>query len=188
MIALRGLVLLAVLGAAACATSAPAPPQPTHGPTLSFGAAVGEVSAGTAVVWCRCDCATTLHVQRDGAAAPLSARVGHEHDFTGVVVLEGLQPSTSYSYRAWCGDELETAVHGWFRTPPAQGYAAPVRFIWSGDLGGQNICRDAAVGYFIFDRLRARDPDFFVALGDMIYADDTCDAIGRCGNRQIPGP
>ena len=33
-----------------------------------------------------------------------------------------------------------------------------------------------------------RHPDFFVALGDMIYADDACAAVGRFGNPQVVGP
>ena len=36
--------------------------------------------------------------------------------------------------------------------------------------------------------MRERQADFFVALGDMIYADDACAAIGRFGNAQVVGP
>jgi alkaline phosphatase D len=42
-------------------------------------------------------------------------------------------------------------------------------------------------GYPIFDTLREAEPDLFVALGDMIYADGTCEGIGRLGNAQVPG-
>ena len=29
--------------------------------------------------------------------------------------------------------------------------------------------------------------DFFIGLGDMIYADGTCEATGRYGNAQVAG-
>jgi alkaline phosphatase D len=66
--------------------------------------------------------------------------------------------------------------------------ARAVRFAWGGDVGGQNVCRDRTRGYPIFSVLAERGLDFFVGLGDMIYADDPCLPRGRYGNRQIPGP
>ena len=36
--------------------------------------------------------------------------------------------------------------------------------------------------------ITARTPDVFIALGDMIYGDNPCTAVGRYGNAQIPGP
>ena len=72
--------------------------------------------------------------------------------------------------------------------PPAPEVGRPLRIVWSGDLGGQNVCRDAARGYPIFPVITARTPDVFIALGDMIYGDDACTAVGRYGNAQIPGP
>ncbi len=68
--------------------------------------------------------------------------------------------------------------------PPATDQA--VRFAFGGDLAGQNVCRDLDQGFPIFHQVLARRPDFFVALGDMIYADDVCTAIGRYGNQQVP--
>lgn len=64
--------------------------------------------------------------------------------------------------------------------------ADTIRFAFGGDLAGQNVCRDAELGFPIFRQILARRPDFFVALGDMIYADNTCEAIGLYGNRQLP--
>lgn len=61
-----------------------------------------------------------------------------------------------------------------------------LRFAFGGDLAGQNVCRDQARGFPIFEQILAHQPDFFVALGDMIYADDLCSAVGRYGNAQIP--
>lgn len=50
----------------------------------------------------------------------------------------------------------------------------PVTFAWSGDLGGQGRCRRGAPGYPIFDVMRARQPDFFLFLGDTMYGDNLC--------------
>jgi alkaline phosphatase D len=74
-----------------------------------------------------------------------------------------------------------------FRTAPDAGTPRAVSFTFGGDVGGQNVCRDAREGYPIFDAVAAAQPDFFVALGDMIYADDVCLAEGRYGNAQVPG-
>lgn len=59
---------------------------------------------------------------------------------------------------------------------------------FSGDLGGQNACRDARRGYPIFNAILARPADAFIALGDMIYADGRCEARGPFDNAQVPGP
>ncbi len=75
---------------------------------------------------------------------------------------------------------------GTFRTAPDAYAAAPVRLAWGADLGGQNVCRDAEKGFEIFDAIRASTPDLFIGGGDMIYADDLCDAVGHYGNPQIP--
>jgi alkaline phosphatase D len=79
-------------------------------------------------------------------------------------------------------------VSGRFRTAPSPSEAAAVRFVFGGDVGGQNVCRDAARGYPIFATILDRAPDFFVALGDMVYADGACLADGALGNPQIAGP
>ena len=51
---------------------------------------------------------------------------------------------------------------------------ASMTFAWSGDLGGQQRCRRGAAGYPIFDVMRAQQLDFFLFLGDTMYADDVC--------------
>ncbi|MGB5831945.1 MAG: alkaline phosphatase D family protein [Thiohalocapsa sp.] len=75
---------------------------------------------------------------------------------------------------------------GSFRTAPDRYAAAPVKLTWGGDLGGQNVCRDAERGFEIFDAIGDVAPDLFIGAGDMIYADDACEVVGRYGNAQIP--
>ncbi len=174
---------LACLLLAACM---PAARGPAVHPARA-AAAVGEVTATSAVVWARCAGATHAALQL-GDGAPTVVEVGAERDFTARIPVGSLASRARHDYRVWCDADVEHAIDGTFRTAPGAAEAAPVRLAWGGDVGGQNVCRDAVVGYDVFDQLRARDPDFFVALGDMIYADDACLALGRYGNRQIPGP
>jgi len=114
-------------------------------------------------------------------------------DYTGKMVLKDLFDGSLYTYRVWFDDRFEGrrgqqgAIQGTFRTPPQANVGRELTFAWGGDVGGQNVCRDAGEGYAIFRALSSRRPDFFVGLGDMIYADNTCEATGRYGNRQVRG-
>jgi alkaline phosphatase D len=157
---------------------------------LTHGIAVGEVRDTSAVIWGRCSRSGILHVAMDARPAA-ATRVTAARDFTGRVLIQGLEPATAHRYRAWCAAESRSddsrAEQGTFRTAPARSDPKPVRFAWGGDVGGQNVCRDAERGYPIFAAVAARRPEFFVGLGDMIYADDGCAGAGRYGNAQLPG-
>lgn len=160
-------------------------------PTASGAAAelaVGEVTERSAVVWARCAPPDTLRVHLDGRDGDLGRAVDATSDGTAQIALAGLTPATRYRVRAWCGAESGAARGATFRTAPAADVAAPLRFAFGGDVGGQNVCRDAQRGYPIFTQIAGRRPDFFIGLGDMIYADDPCLPIGRYGNAQLPGP
>lgn len=121
-----------------------------------------------------------------------ATEVGAASDFTGKVRVDGLASATEYHYRVWfsAGDLNRRAEHdraeGSFHTPPQPDVAAPVGFAFGGDLGGQNACRDRKEGYPVFHAILAQEPDFFAAVGDMIYADGNCRSVGRYGNEQIP--
>jgi alkaline phosphatase D len=168
---------------------------PPIGPVVTHGVVVGDVTPRSALLWARADREATLHVRLSGGAhrplEPVTVRASD--DLTGQVELEGLRPATTYDYRAWFssgppgrgrGPDLE----GSFETPPAGEDGAAVRVAFGGDVAGQNVCRDAAEGFPIMDTIRAWDPDVFVGLGDMIYADNSCEAVGRYGNVQLGGP
>lgn len=182
------------------AASAPEPSATVPTPLapslpLPSGLAFGELSEGEVLVWSRCDRAATLHAQLADGNATEHARVTvtAERDFAASLAFSNLAPGRRYDAAAWCteADLAESvprpgAVTGHFTTPPAATTAASVRFAWGGDLGGQNVCRDAALGYPIFGPLGAGRYAFFVALGDLIYADTPCDAVGAWGNAQVP--
>ena len=64
-------------------------------------------------------------------------------------------------------------IHGTFRTLAAPTAHEGVTFGWSADIGGQARCRHhGGPGYAIFDVARMEALDFFLFLGDTVYADD----------------
>jgi alkaline phosphatase D len=152
-------------------------------PAVTHGVVVGDVTSRSAVVWARADREGTLKVHLSGGKHDGVGRitVRAADDYTGQVVLTGLTPDTDYRYRIG-------STRGSFETAPAARDAEPVRLAFGGDVAGQNVCRDTREGFPIMDTVRRFEPDVFVGLGDMIYADNGCDPVGRYGNRQLPGP
>jgi alkaline phosphatase D len=57
--------------------------------------------------------------------------------------------------------------------------ALPVRFVWSSGLGGNRNCRKPGAGYPIFGALARVPADFFLFVGDTIYADQLCGGSPR---------
>jgi len=178
--------LLVLPGAASAISAQPGTPSVTH------GVVVGDVTARSAVLWARADRAATLNVTLSGGGHGPVEQVTVEaaDDYTGKVVLDRLRPGMTYDYRVWLslgarGVAHGPAVRGSFRTPPAHNKAATVKLAFGGDVAGQNVCRDAQQGFPIMDTIREWEPDIFVGLGDMIYADNACAAAGRYGNDQL---
>lgn len=189
LLASAGTALLA-LGASA-SSAEPALPRISHGPIA------GDVTAHSAVVWARGSGSGWLRVSLvgEGLFDRHRARVALEpgRDFTAQVAFGDLAPDTRYRVRVraddgrWPWSAHSEPVEGRFRTAPAPDAARPVRVAFGGDVAGQNVCRDVHEGFPAFEAVRALAPDLFVGLGDMIYADNVCEPIGRYGNAQVPG-
>jgi alkaline phosphatase D len=182
---------LAAVALAGCAAACAGDHQVTH------GAAVGEVTDRGAVIWARTQRAGVMHVRLDGPRGRrhFSREVAAAHDYTGVIALDGLVADSRYDWTVWFSGGHAAAdppygrrATGRFRTAAAVDRRAPVAFGFGGDLAGQNVCRDAAAGFPILPQLAELELDFFIALGDMIYADSGCAPLGRYGNLQLPGP
>jgi alkaline phosphatase D len=165
---------------------------------LPQGIAVGDVTSQSALLWLRTDGPMMVQfewapvaawdiVSKMGTAVAPVARTplfmtGPETDFTLAIPLEGLTPATRYRFYVFVGTkgregtptEARVAARGEFTTLPDAASSAPVTFAWSGDLGGQGRCRRGAAGYPIFDMMRAQQLDFFLFLGDTMYADNLC--------------
>jgi len=167
-----------------------------RGPEPSHGVAFGDVTSSSVVVWSRTDRPATMHVRlaRESTFVERTARVDATHDFAATIAFDALEPRSRYDAEVWFEDGDDdgrsgrTVASGSFQTAPRDDDAAPARFAFGGDVAGQNVCRDVHDGFPIFRELASSELDFFVALGDMVYADSACRRLGRYGNAQIPGP
>lgn len=164
-------------------------------PRMTHGILSAEVTDSTALIWSRTDQPARMHVELWPPHAARTVEVSAATDFTGQVSLANLRANTRYRYAVWFsplqGGAGKPPAHlvseGTFTTAPAADQNAAVRIAWSGDFAGQNVCRDAQEGFPIFKSIAAEQADMFVGLGDMIYADNTCESVGRYGNQQVPG-
>jgi alkaline phosphatase D len=156
-------------------------------PTVTHGAAVGDVTDSSALFWARSSASAPLHLRIGGGPHdhPVPVTADPARDNTAQVQITGLAPDTDYSYRASFG--RGPAVTGSFHTAPPAKRPAAFRLDFGGDVAGQNVCKDSTDGFPILDTVRDRRPDVFMGLGDMIYADNACGLVGMYGNTQIPG-
>lgn len=166
---------------------------------LPQGIAIGDVSPTGAIVWVRTNGPALVQIEwatpaqwetasQLGTARAAVSRTDRlaatsETDYTLSIPIEGLAPATTYRYHIWIErkgsigyEQPKPAAKGTFTTLPDQDASVPVVFVWSADLGGQGHCRRGTAGYPIFDVMRRKDPDFFLFLGDTIYADNVCPA------------
>ncbi|MBN1286609.1 MAG: alkaline phosphatase D family protein [Anaerolineae bacterium] len=150
----------------------------THGPIA------GEVTSTSVVLWARAGQASDLvfavfdtpEMQGTPVASGTVAVV-EDNDFTGEVLIEGLQPATTYYYTVSAaveGAALEGSVQGQFDTAPAEDAAAAFSFTFGACIGGQGYCRPPETGWTIFETMQSETPDFFILMGDAIYADLEC--------------
>jgi alkaline phosphatase D len=166
---------LVLLGIAPSGLS-PAAPMPLaerHGVLVT----VAEVAPDRATLWVRGDSAATPVRLRYGPVdeptliTDVDVPLVPGRDRTGRAVLEGLAPGTRYGYQL-AHDGAHT--HGTFVTAPRPEADVPARVTWSGDLGANGYCRNVEDGYHIFRAMARRQPDFFLFVGDTVYADQPC--------------
>ena len=161
------------------------PPMQDSGmPMVTHGPISGEVTDTSVMVWARGSERGTLkfEVAEDaafsGSLKTASVEVAEANDLTGKVRVEGLKPDQPYYYRAILevGDQTSDSVEGQFRTAPGPDAEAAFDFLFGACLGGQGYCRDPENGWGIFEAMLAEAPDFFMLIGDSIYADTACAA------------
>ena len=175
-----------------------APPPAATSKALPQGIAIADVTSQSALLWLRTEGSLRIQVEWApvsawGSASKTATAVAPvartslfttdlESDFTLTVPFKGLAPATAYRYHVLVGPkeneglltEAQVAARGEFTTLPEARASVPMKFAWSGDLGGQRHCRRGAAGYPIFDVMRAQKLDFFLFLGDTIYSDEVC--------------
>lgn len=137
---------------------------------LSFSCAAGDVTSSGAVIWLRAqeEGLVSVHYGREPSLQEFKAtpplKVAPESDFTARILLGGLRPKTGYFYRAALRGKKPGPI-GRFVTAPLPDDPADVSFAFSGDS------RESYQPFSIMDSIRAMRPDFFMHLGDTIYAD-----------------
>jgi alkaline phosphatase D len=137
---------------------------------LSLPCAAGDVTDSAAIIWLRAERESSVVVEygKDSSflgaqkTAPIS--VSTDGDYTGKVLLRDLEPRSAYYYRAVVRDKKSGPVAR-FVTAPRADQAANVRFAFSGDT------RQRFQPFAIMDAIREKKPEFFLHLGDTIYAD-----------------
>ena len=155
---------------------------------LAQGVASGDVTSRSARIWLRTSGPAQVELEwtpdgRDGEQSrALVFSTSRDQDYTATAALDSLQPATRYRYAAKARrtdqqssrEIIEESGSGVFTTSPADDKSEPFTFLWSGDLGGQQRCRDEWVGYPIFYRMLQVKPAFAILLGDTIYGDNLC--------------
>jgi len=140
------------------------------GTGLSLCYVTGDVTPEKATIWLRAEpnSQVFLHYSKEPGLSGFSSigpfPVDGDADYTAVIELEKLEPATTYYYRAAvAGKQPGYIAH--FVTAPRPDDAAKVSFCFSGDT------RESYKPFTIMNAVRAQQPDFFVHLGDTIYAD-----------------
>lgn len=148
-------------------------------PRLTHGVQAGDVDGDRALVWARVDRPARLRVEWDTSPRFARARrvdgpdVDPTGDLCGVIALTGLPAGQSIFYRitAASGRTTSDPVVGRFASAPAAG--SSWRVAWSGDTCGQGFGIDPAHGGLrTYASIRAAEPQAFLHVGDLIYADN----------------
>lgn len=162
-------LLFGLCGALGGCTSIGSPDSAEQG-SIEFNCAVGDVTPDEAIVWIKTSDAQTLTIQYSTdpqwSTFQETAMVSTtpETDFTAHIPLTDLTPKTRYWYRSLVpGKGLGQPCQ--FLTAPLAEDSATVTFVISGDT------RHSFQPFSILEIVRQVNPDFFVFLGDTIYAD-----------------
>ncbi|HYP14073.1 MAG TPA: alkaline phosphatase D family protein [Bryobacteraceae bacterium] len=150
-------------------------------PKADWGAQVGDVVPGRAMIWSRTDRPARMLVEYstnerfENAVPIVGPHALDVTDYTSRIDLTGLPADQQIFYRVTFrnladGRTLSAPVTGRFRTAP--GGRRNVRVLWSGDTVGQGYGINPDFGGMkIYEAMRRRAADFFIHSGDTIYAD-----------------
>ncbi len=139
---------------------------------LSHSPATFDVGARSALVWLRgIKEGQTVQIEwgrtEDFSVSEMSGskKLSMDHDLTAVVELGGLDPDTQYFYRSasFDGEGRVLGEVGRFRTAPETTRA--ITFVVGADLLAEYQ------PFKVFDQMLARKPEFFLNIGDTMYAD-----------------
>ncbi|MGH8619596.1 MAG: alkaline phosphatase D family protein [Burkholderiales bacterium] len=156
------------LQAAAAAPLALAQIREAHAASLDFPPAAFDATPDSALIWVCADGAARVRVDFGVDPAALapgpSAVLAQEANYSAALPLTRLEPGRTWAYRivdAESGKPMSEL--GRFKTPPAA--ATPFTFAFSADM------EDSYRPFSLFDAIDGKQPDFFLLLGDTVYAD-----------------
>ncbi|GAB5491186.1 MAG: hypothetical protein Phog2KO_14010 [Phototrophicaceae bacterium] len=133
--------------------------------TMPNGIAVGDVSQTSAILWTRSIALGTVQFTVLDSENTVITQANAEVTDATIPVkvsIEGLNPASTYHYQV--RDARDSVLEGQFRTLLAEGHSG-LRFGVSGDWRGE------LRPYVSLANIPERDLDFFIMLGDSIYAD-----------------
>ncbi|MED5578685.1 MAG: alkaline phosphatase D family protein [Nitrospinota bacterium] len=137
---------------------------------FSFGPASSQITTATASIWLRTKNEENLQVayskSRNFSRSKFTKiiRSTSQTDFTSIHNLKRLLPDTEYFYRGVIRSKnIAYGDIGRFRTPSEK--LLSFRFAVSGDT------RAKYQPFDLFNKIGQKKPDFFIYLGDTIYAD-----------------
>ena len=143
---------------------------------FTSGLASGDVTSSSAILWTRVEQAADLIVEVSSdvsfetVAFTQAVSATAENDFTARVTASSLEADQTYFYRWHLGSDTSTI--GTFQTAPLSSVSADVRFAFSGDSDGSKVGGGPFFNHFeTLGSARLDGLDFFVYLGDTIYAD-----------------
>jgi alkaline phosphatase D len=153
---------------------------------FAYGVAAGDVGAHRAILWTRAPNVGRLRIVVNditpghfGAVLNKRVRAKSGDDRTVNVVVSRLKAGHRYAYFFVQG--LDASVIGTFRTAPAAGTNATVKFAVSGDADAQpapGTKRPYFNRFQVYDAMRAEHNGFNVNLGDTIYSDSEVPGAG----------
>ncbi len=158
----------ALIGQSACAP--PFVDAPDRGTGLSLGYTAGDITPDSALIWLRAapDSLVSVRYGKDPGLTHFAVtdpfKVQEDSDHTVKIALRGLEPGSTYYYRAAVVGKNPGPIAR-FVTAPRRDDPAKVSFCFSGDT------RESYKPFTVMDAVRAQQPDFFLHLGDTIYAD-----------------
>ena len=162
-----GVVMPALVGPSACAPTLTRT-DPVTGLSLCYVS--GDVTPEGAIVWLRAEpnSQVCLYYSKDPTFSTFSSigpfPVKRDADHTAVFELEKLEPATAYYYRAAVTGKQPGYVARFITAPKPDDFAR-VSFCFGGDT------RESYQPFTVMNAVRAQQPDFFLHLGDTIYAD-----------------
>jgi len=137
---------------------------------LDMGCAVGDVTPNEALVWVKTKGPQEVKILYTTNPLWIAHQetflisTSAERNFTAHIPLVNLTPQTRYLYRMLVPGKKRGPICQFVTAPPMD-VLSPVTFVIGGDT------RQGFRPFSIMEFMRAAQPDFFIYLGDTIYAD-----------------